>query len=87
MQVIIDGTEYTPRAKPYKHKFGEIIEMRRRQLGVTRKTLCYAAGVSQSTMHRVERGDLIPTLAVTTRIAYFLNLDLQRLAETVLKNP
>lgn len=51
-------------------RFGEFIERRRHDLGMTQHHLARTAGVSQSTISRIERG-LMPyaTLAVVARIA------------------
>ena len=87
MQVIIDGTEYTPRAKPYSCSFAEAVEFKRLNLGITRKEAARRCGISEHTMYDIERESVIPRFDTAAKIALGLGLDIGRLAETVLKNP
>lgn len=87
MQVIIDGTEYTPRAKPYMCSFAEAVEFKRLNLGITRKEAARRCGISEHTLFDIERDAHIPRFDTAAKIALGLGLDIGRLAETVLKNP
>lgn len=86
MQVVIDGIEYTPRAKPYGCNLGQAISAKRRILGITYKEMARRCGVSVTTINDIEHGAM-PKLDTAAKIALGLGLDIGRLAETVLKNP
>ena len=87
MQIIIDGTEYTPRAKPYQCSLHDAISIKRRQLGLTRKDAARHCGVSEHALYNIEKELSCPKFDTVARIALGLGLDIHRLAETVTKNP
>ncbi|HEX6418050.1 MAG TPA: helix-turn-helix transcriptional regulator [Acidimicrobiales bacterium] len=47
----------------------ELVRFIRRETGLSLRALAQAAGVATSTVHRIERGDLNPTVDVIERIA------------------
>ena len=58
-------------------EIGEKIKERRNMLRITQPHLAEIAGISESTLHRIENGKANPTIKVLNRIVDILGLELK----------
>ncbi len=56
---------------------GQIIQQRRKELGITQPDLAELASVSKNTLYKLERGQGNPSLDVLTKLAEVLGLELK----------
>jgi transcriptional regulator with XRE-family HTH domain len=68
-----DPTEYDRSLENNLQKISNRVKQWREEADMTLKELADAAGVSASTVHKVENGQVSPTVSVLLRIAYGLN--------------
>lgn len=57
-------------------RLGEIIKIRRKELGITQPHLAELAGVSKNTIYKFERGEGNPTLEVLEKLAAVVGMEL-----------
>lgn len=58
-------------------RIGEIIRLRRKELGITQPDLADLAGISINTLYKLERGQGNPSLDVITKVATVLGMQLK----------
>lgn len=63
------------------HSFGEFIQSRRIQLGLTQGEVASQAGTTQGYLSKVEKGIREPTLTVALRVCEVLGLDINDFAK------
>lgn len=61
--------------------FGEFIQGRRTQLGLTQDEVASRAGTTQGYLSKVEKGTSEPTLTVALRVCEVLGLDINDFAK------
>lgn len=59
------------------HQLGEIIRIRRKELGITQPHLAELANVSTNTIYKLERGQANPSLDVLNKLAEVLGMEIK----------
>lgn len=62
-------------------KIGRTLRLRRKELGITQRTLADIAELSHNTIYKIERGQSNPTLEVIEKLVDVLGLEFQLVAQ------
>ena len=58
-------------------QLGEIIKLRRKELGITQPHLAELAEVSTNTLYKIERGQANPSLEILGKLAEVLGMEIK----------
>lgn len=81
MDVLIDGVRYVPApVVPESGTLGEILRVRRAQLGFTLEEACQAAKISKAFLWELEQDKSTPSLRAAARLSTAYGIPLEALA-------
>ncbi len=63
----------------YRLKLGDNIRIRRDEVSYSQQVLADTADIAKSTVQRIEKGELNPTVTVLAKIALAMNMNLSEL--------
>ena len=75
----MNNDEAKPFNKSWQHRFGRVVAIRRRELGLTQEQLAYESGLHRTYIGSLERGLRNPTITTAVRPACGLQMSVSEL--------